>query len=397
MIRGIREGTRTVSRRAAHASVLVLSLALPALATTASAQRLAPKPLLEGDAVAQPCAPLPPPSLISATVSATVDSLLEAGTRAAILGDNYHAGELLREAAALDPGNPLIAYRLGRIYEERGESDLAVGEYCRYLQVAPQGADAAEVDERMRRLSATAAERDREEFEAAASSGFRALEQRRYQAAAAAFTRALAMRVGWAAGYFNRALALAALRDDSAAVADLQTYLQLQPAAADRLAVERQIERLRQGDAWRPRGLPSPGGVFAGGLLLPGLGQFVTRRPLGGLVVLAGAVGAAYWGIRQETVVRTETAVDPFGNPYDFQVRSLERPNLAIGLGVAAAVALMGAVEASLYARRQREPPPDAGGPRATAAARPRLRLIPNHNQTGLELGLQVPLPQARP
>jgi hypothetical protein len=49
-----------------------------------------------------------------------VDSLLTAGSRAAILGDYPAAEDFLRRAAALDQGNPLVSYRLARTLDDQG-------------------------------------------------------------------------------------------------------------------------------------------------------------------------------------------------------------------------------------------------------------------------------------
>lgn len=310
-------------------------------------QALALKPALTPDPVAEMCELVPAQSLVSLSSLAIVDSLLAQGSEAAILGDHDVAAELLRQAAMLDPGNPVIAYRLGRTLEDRGESDLAVKEYCRFLQIAPAGSDRAEVEGRIASLGSSSLEPVREQLAEAVRTGLEAYGQRRYQAAEAAFSQAVSLRPSWAAAYYNRGVARLALRQTAAAAADFERYLELAPTAEDGVLVRSQVESLRLASARR---LPPPGVALAGGLVIPGLGQHVTRRPVAGFLVLGGVAGAIYWGLREELVTKTASAIDPFGNPYEYQVRALERTNLVPGIAVAAGIAVAGAIEAYLYA-----------------------------------------------
>lgn len=318
----------------------------------AESQALQPKAAVTPTLPADACIAFAPPPSAALTSTAAVDSLLAAGSTAAILGDSYSAGELLREASELDPGNPVIAYRLARIYDERGETDLALHQYCRYLQVAPQADDSDHVRERVQALAEASNAVDIDEVEAAARAGLRALEQRRYDAAALAFRRALEMRPYWSEAHYNHGLALAALGQEEAAAAELQRYLELQPDADDQTAVLARVEQMRMEGSAPPRVALAPAAALAGGLLLPGMGQIATGRPVGGILLMAGAAGAVYWGLQEQRTVRQEMAEDPFGNPYPIDVVSVDRPNLALGLGAAAAAALVGATEAYLHARR---------------------------------------------
>lgn len=331
-------------------------------------------PSLPADA----CIAFPSPASASLTSTVAVDSLLSAGSTAAILGDSYSAGELLREASELDPGNPVIAYRLARIYDDRGEADLALHQYCRYLAVAPQAGDSEHVRERVQALAEAANAVDIEEVEAAARTGLRALEQRRYDAAALAFGRALEMRPYWSDAHYNRGLALAGLGQEEAAAADLQRYLELNPYADDEALVLARVQQLRMAGAATPRVTLAPAAALAGGLLLPGMGQIATGRPVGGILLMAGAAGAIYWGLQEQRTVRQEMAEDPFGNPYPIDVVSVDRPNLALGLGAAAAAALVGATEAYIHARRNGAARQSAGEADADAA---------EGNRVGLHIG----------
>jgi hypothetical protein len=141
---------------------------------------------------------------------------------------------------------------------------------------------------------------------------------------------------------------------------DLERYLQLSPAAPDRQAV---LDRLRAASQRQP---PSPAGAFARGLILPGLGQHYTRRAPVGLAVLGGAGGALYLALRPDYLTSVDTVtrqfIDPFGNTYTETYlvtrRTAERRHLEVGIASAAAITLLGAMEAYLQAKRERRPAP---------------------------------------
>jgi tetratricopeptide (TPR) repeat protein len=75
--------------------------------------------------------------------------LAERAQQAAILGDRASAREQLRQAAALDPRDPDLAYQLARANDAAGAAADAASEYCRFLSLAPEGAEAAEARERV--------------------------------------------------------------------------------------------------------------------------------------------------------------------------------------------------------------------------------------------------------
>jgi TM2 domain-containing membrane protein YozV len=75
--------------------------------------------------------------------------LAERAQQAAILGDRASAREQLRQAAALDPRDPDLAYQLARANDAAGAATDAASEYCRFLSLAPEGAEAAEARERV--------------------------------------------------------------------------------------------------------------------------------------------------------------------------------------------------------------------------------------------------------
>lgn len=75
--------------------------------------------------------------------------LAQRAQQAAILGDRAAAREQLRQAAMLDPRDPDLAYQLARANDAAGAAADAASEYCRFLSLAPDGAEAAEARERV--------------------------------------------------------------------------------------------------------------------------------------------------------------------------------------------------------------------------------------------------------
>lgn len=99
----------------------------------------------------------------------------------------------------------------------------------------------------------------------------------------------------------------------------------------------------------------SAGTAFTLGLLFPGLGQYYTHRPGAGVLFTAAATGALLYATQSRTVTTqtTQTAIDPNGKSYQYQVASShsEYPNVAAGIAVAATISLIGAIEAYVHAR----------------------------------------------
>jgi hypothetical protein len=98
----------------------------------------------------------------------------------------------------------------------------------------------------------------------------------------------------------------------------------------------------------------APGQAAMLGVVLPGLGQIYTGRPVVGVLVLGAAGTALAVGVLKESVsVRCLTIpVDNFCPREDVLSEEVERPYLSAGLGIAAAVTLVGALDAYFGARR---------------------------------------------
>jgi hypothetical protein len=125
-------------------------LAVGALSSPAGAQG---SQRTRGAAPAAPANALCPATRPAAAPSAeqrrAARDLAERAQQAAILGDRASAREQLRQAAALDPRDPDLAYQLARANDAAGAPADAAAEYCRYLSLAPDGVEAAEARERV--------------------------------------------------------------------------------------------------------------------------------------------------------------------------------------------------------------------------------------------------------
>lgn len=96
-----------------------------------------------------------------------------------------------------------------------------------------------------------------------------------------------------------------------------------------------------------------PGRALALGLAAPGLGHFYTQRPVRGALVLAAAGGAIAAGVFYEKVQQyclSEPVGDvcPLG---DIAFEESERPLLLPAIGAAAAITILGAIDAFAVAR----------------------------------------------
>jgi len=93
--------------------------------------------------------------------------------------------------------------------------------------------------------------------------------------------------------------------------------------------------------------LYSPGSAAVRSLILPGLGQFYTKRPAVGAVFLAGWAGALGLGLMsQETTVECLDRVTDSCPPNRVLSETVKRPMLAVGVGGAVALAVVSALEA---------------------------------------------------
>lgn len=275
--------------------------------------------------------------------------LAQRAQQSAILGDRTAARDQLRQAAAVDPTNPDLAYQLARAQEALGATDDATAAYCRFLALAPNAPEAAEAKERLGALTRNAQPAVSEKVLAPFRTGATHYDAGRYAAAASAFGSAIAAQPDWAEAYYDRALANAARGQRELAIADFQQYLRLRPEAEDRAAVIRRISGLRGGPL-------SPTAALGLGLVIPGAGQMYTGRKVFGVLTLAAAGGAVAFAVKTGPVTKEVVVnpTDPFGNPLPpfVQKRTEDgRPNLVPGLAVLGGIVGATAIEAFVHAR----------------------------------------------
>lgn len=289
------------------------------------------------------------PSSVRATASIPRDAaearrVFASGQELALQGDPGGAGVAFARASALDPTDDRIAYAYARALEEANDSTSAVREYCRALRLSPAGRDVADVRARVARLTpralADVLSRARDRF----SAGVVAFDARRYDEARRAFDDAARASPQEGEAPFNRALAGMQLGERSAARRDFATYLALVPDATDKALVQRSIDALA-----RPQ--YSAGAAFGSGLI-PGMGQFYTRRPAQGLAVLALVGGAAYAAMHTASRSLTVAYVDPNGVPAPYVTVVKERPYRTAALAAGAGITLAAAIEAAWFAKR---------------------------------------------
>lgn len=335
---------------------LLLRMALAALALTATpvaAQDLPFRTDYPG-AGAFECPAFAAPDVPNAEARAQAAQLASEASQSVILGDLDRARALLDRAVELDGAAADLAYRRARILEDLDEPDAAVLEYCRALARAGGGAGAADAAERRDALlEARTAELPGSAVEAMRE-GLQAADQNELQEALDAFELAASEAPEWPTAAYNRGVALARLGRDQEAAASLTRYLALRPDAPDAIPVSQRIGQLQ---SLSVRGVPSPGAALTLGVLVPGMGQFYSGRPLGGLTVLSIAGGAVAAGLLiKEVNVRCLTTGEPGETCPPSQVvsRTTERPYLMPGIGVAVAVGIAGAVEAFFDARERR-------------------------------------------
>jgi tetratricopeptide (TPR) repeat protein len=318
---------------------------------------------------------------------AAAADLLARADEAALLGDPDEATALLRQAADLDPGSAEVAYRLARSLEDSRDAEGAVAEYCRFLVLESTGSRAEDVIERLGGLTESSPIEADARAQAAFADGLARAEASDLAGAEAAFTTVVAVAPRWADPWYNRALVRAQQGDASGARSDLEHYLDLRPGASDAGVVEARIAA-----AGPPVSAPLPGRLpqatpFVANALVPGLGQFRTRRWLIGTAALGATAGLVVFGVMSErTVVRC--IVVPIGGQCPAgQVAGteIERPYLAAGLGAAAIVSLLGALEQQLWYAAELERTERVG---AASGARVEVGPAARGGEEGIDLSL---------
>jgi tetratricopeptide (TPR) repeat protein len=279
------------------------------------------------------------------------ERLANSATQASLLGDKTAALDLLARAANTDPTSKTIAYRLARELDEAQRLPAALASYCQYLALAPEGPDAQEVRERTRAIGKPTGFTVPAGARQAFVDGIANYDAGKLAAADTSFGIASAAAPTWNAPVFNRALTRMALsrRDDAAAY--FRRYLELSPGASDFNQVLNLLASFQQPAALRI----NPGGAFARGLLIPGLGQLTTGRSGRGMFYLGAAAAAIAVGVAVQRVA-VECLSEPVNGvcPDDQIDRTRNnRPYLVPSIGAYFAIGLIGAIDAARGARRQ--------------------------------------------
>jgi tetratricopeptide (TPR) repeat protein len=298
------------------------------------------RPKLTPITIACPAIPVPPPT--APQVVEEANRLATLGQESSIEGDHRAARDQFKQASTLDPRDASLAYRLGREYEDLQLRDLAVHEYCRYLSLAPNATDAAQIGDRVAKLLPGGTLAHGNAVVTAFKLAVASYDARSFSTSADQFDSVVSAAPGLSAGVYDRGLAHDQNGDAAAAIHDYSHYLQLAPGALDAAAVRSRMQQLRHG-------IPSATTAFFLGLL-PGGGQFYTKQPVLGAVVLAGAAGGVVLAIQSRTVTRDTTFIGPFGGTYPGTYTQTQHPNLALGVAVAGGVTLFGAIEAAIVA-----------------------------------------------
>lgn len=287
----------------------------------------------------------------SDSARAEAEQLVVAATEASILGDNATALELLGRASALDAASAPIAYRHARTLEELERTDAAIEEYCRYL--ALEGAsDSTEARQRLETLTQSDGFAVPQSAATAYQDGLDSYDRGSLAGADSAFGVAADAMPSWSAPVYNRAVVRLELGEREAAIEDLRRYLEMSPGASDFALVLDQLSALQV--AAVPR---STAGVLAAGVLVPGLGHFISGRPIVGALVMGAAGGAIAAGmmIERAEVLCLSPPVD--GRCPSGQVlrEDVERPFLVPGAIAAAVIGVGGAIHAWTGARNRNQ------------------------------------------
>jgi len=313
-----------------------------------------------------------------AFVEPTTDGRAQAGqlasdaVQAVILGELLRAEELLGQAIQLDPASAELAYRHARVLEDLAQSERAMAEYCRSISLGATADGIEDAQERIDALYEVVRSRIPATARDAFNSGVVSADLEAYEQSIQWFTQAMDAAPTWAPPVYNRAVVHERMGLVAESLTDYRRYLELTPTEIDPVvaAVTARIGML-EGLVAIPT--PSPSGALTLGVLFPGMGQYYSGRTLGGTVVLGVAGSAMAVGLlyKEVTVVcLTPTAGDC--PPGQVVSETTSRPYLAPAIGAAAAVMVIGAIEAFVRARNRREEVAGALDP-VTAARGPTL------------------------
>ncbi len=330
------------AKRSALGALLAMSVSVPL--HSAHAQLLRPKRTLTAGAA--PGCELAPAAVDNNAPrnNAEARRLAAAAQEAALQGDQVAARAAYVRAAQLNPADERLTYDLARAHEELSDTLPAIGAYCRYLALAPNGTEASDVRNRLRTLVPNDARQRAEDAGIAFRLGLGYMDSQNYNAAVRAFDEVVRLSPAAPEGHFNRGLARSAVGARAGALSDLETYRAGASTVEERVETARAIDVLR-----RPVYSPTTALLRSA---LPGFGQFYTARPVRGVVVLAAVAGALGAALTQQTTETVINYVDPNGFPAPYTETTTERKFFVPGVAAAAGVTVIAAIEAVWYANR---------------------------------------------
>ncbi len=323
--------------------VTVAALASVVAPSTSAGQQVVPFPRLvgattEASALCASATTLPGPpagAQVGGTARDSAAALAELAAVATLAGEPERARDQLRQATALDPSSPELAFRLARVSEDLGDAELATAAYCR---IRVTSSDQAQISDATERVEALAVERgllppepalgrfQRGVVDAAAGA---------LPAAERAFDEALSRAPAFAIAYYDRALVRLALGRTVEAAEDLNQFTSLTPAAAGQ-EVSDAVRILERGRRSRAAAL--------GWGIVPGGSQIYTGRPWVGAIVAAAAAAGVVLAVHKETRMEEREFVDPFGKPYTDLVPVTVYPSRNLGFAIAGGATAAGAL-----------------------------------------------------
>lgn len=275
--------------------------------------------------------------------------------QAVILGELLRAQELLARATELDPSSAELAYRHARVLEDLTAHQQAMLEYCRSLALGAEDNGILDGRGRMEAIYEIVRDQVTPPARAAFADGVTLADAGMYPQSVDAFSLALEESPTWGPALYNRAVVLEAMGRLGESLNDYRRYLEVTPTEIDPV-VARVTERIGLLEGMVSVPTPSPGGALALGVVFPGMGHYYSGRGLTGTVVLAAAGAAVATGLMYREV--TITCLDPLPGgtcaPGAVTDEMTSRPYLIPAVGAAAAVTLVGAIEAFVRARRRR-------------------------------------------
>ncbi len=342
-----------------HGLVGALVLLLLALPRAASAQRAPDLPELKREYPGSGpfvCSVLPPAEEPDGDERARAAQLATDANQAMILGDLERVDVLLQQAVELDPISADLAYRHALVLEDLNRAEAAMAEYCRAIDLGVESLGVTNSRERIDALYDQIRARLPLAAQQAFAEGLIAADDTLWTDAIESFSSAIELAPNWADPLYNRALIREYTGQLRPALEDFRAYLMVvaDPEDADAIAVSQRIGAL-EGAA--SVSTPSPVGSLALGIM-PGMGHYYSRRPLPGTATLvaAGTAMAAGLAVREVTVLCLADVQAGGPCPPDQIVDEItERPYLWIGIGVGAAITVVGAIEAYVKAKRARD------------------------------------------